>query len=229
MAQPAHKATTAAISVDASSPYAFTIVLPAAAADYDIIIVGLFSGSGASTFGCGGGTYTSLGKVTGASIVAQWFYKRVMAGEGDIACTSSGADFYGYATMYTGCSRTLNPCRHITLSAETTDQSPYSSNITPTISDTRIIAMASIEDNNSISNYPPASWTGRFDAGSNTGTDGHGLIIEYNNNPTINAQLNAVRIATQNASDAWVSITFALVPQYITGPSMAQKKQYLPA
>jgi len=227
MAQPAHKATTAAISVDATSPYAFTITLPAASADYDIIIVGLFSGSGSSTFGCGGGTYTSLGKVTGSSIVAEWFYKRVMSGEGNIACTSTGSDFYGYATMYTGCSRTLNPCRHVALSAETTNTTPASSNITPTIADTRILAMASVEDNNSISSHPPSGWTSRFNAGSNTGTDGLGLIIEYNSNPVVGTQINAVNIATQNASDAWVSITLALVPHLITGPPSLTKVNYV--
>ena len=229
MAQPSHKASSSSLLADDATPYSISVTLPGTPADFDIIILGLFSGSASSTFAVSGGgaTYASIGKVTGSYLQAEWFWARLQTGNTAPTATSTGSDFFVYCTMYTGCVQTGTPYKHATLSNNTSSTTVSSSNITPNIADTRIIALASIEDNNTISDYPPSGWTGRCNIQSSTGDDGSGLIIEYDSNPACGVQVDAVTICTQNAADYYVSLTLALVPQYITGPDGSAGKVYL--
>ena len=215
LAVPTILAGALAAVTDAASPYQCTPTLPAHAAD-DILVVVCGAGS-AQNWTCPTSGWAALATAqNNANFSTGWFWKRATsAAEANPVCTASASlTLGGYAVAFRvrGCITSGDPFEDVTLGGSpTSSTTPASSVITTTGAQRLAVAIAQIEDNNTISNYPPAGWTGAYNNGSNTGDDWHANIISKA--VATPGDVAAVNVCTQNAADYWRTLTLAFIPK----------------
>lgn len=200
---------------DAASPYQCTPTLPAHQAD-DILVVVCGAGS-AQTWTCPTSGWAEVAAAqNNANFSTGWFWKRATsAAEANPVCTAAASlTLGGYAVAFRvrGCVASGTPFEDATLGGSpTSNTTPASSVITTTGAQRLAVAIAQIEDNNTISNYPPATWTGVYNNGSNTGDDWHANIIAQT--VPVAGDVAAVNVCSQNAADYWKTLTLAFIPK----------------
>jgi hypothetical protein len=204
-------------SVDAAAPYTVTGSLPAHVAD-DILIACASKNNG-SDLTCGtSGWAEILPDENNANLSTGWFWKRATSSSETApvitasTAGSSSAGIYVTCARIRGCVATGTPFEDATLDGTPTNSTtPAGSTITTTDIKRLAVAIALIDDNNTISSgYPPSTWSTGVNTGSDTGGDGKCLAIHK----AIDAAGNVtgVNIGVQAASDYWKTLTLAFIP-----------------
>ena len=219
---------TIVASTDAAAPYTVTATLPAHVAD-DILIV-CAAKNNASDLTCATSGWETLAAAqNSANFSTAWFWKRATSSaEPAPVITSStagstSAGIYAVAAKISGCIATGDPFEDATLNGTPTlTTTPVSSLITTTGEKRLAVAIAAIDDNNTISSgYPPATWTGKANTGSDTGGDAKFLAISKE--VASAGDVAAVNIGVQAASDYWRTLTLAFIPIPVSSGSIFKR------
>lgn len=220
---------TIAASTDATAPYTVTPTLPAHDVG-DILFVSACKNNAAALTCSTSGWQEVVSAENDANFSSAWFWKRAeSSSESNPVITSStagstSAGIYAVAAKISGCIETGTPFEDATLNGTPTlTTTPVSSLITTTGEKRLAVAVAAIDDNNTISSgYPPATWSAKADTGSNTGGDAKFLAISK----TVDSagDVSAVNIGVQSASDYWKTLTLAFIPIPVASSSSIFKR-----
>lgn len=204
-------------STDSAAPYTVTGTLPTHQAG-DILIACAAYNS-ASNLTCGTSGWAEIvAAQNNANFSTGWFWKRATSSaETAPVITSSAAGstsngIYVTCARIRGCVASGTPFEDATLNGTPTNtNTPVSSLITTTGAKRLAVAIAQIDDNNTISSgYPPADWATGVNSGSDTGGDSKCLAIAKAADAA--GDVAAVNIGVQAASNYWKTLTLAFIP-----------------
>ena len=162
--------------------------------------------------------------VDSANQSSAWYWRRAVGGDTSPAFTIAGgtalssanglfARIYGFR----GCKSTGDPFEDVTTVGDPTlDTTPDSALVTATVTDTTVVALAVMDDNNAITDHPPAGWTVAGDAVTNA-AGGDGALAGIYKQRTTAGDEAAVAICTQAASDYVRTLTLVLISTTSTG------------
>lgn len=220
---------TIVASTDAAAPYTVTATLPAHEAG-DILLA-LACKNDASALTCDtSGWQEIIAAQNSSNFSTAWFWKRAeSSSETNPVITSStagstSAGIYAVGAKVSGCIASGTPFEDATLNGTPTlSTTPASSLITTTGEKRLAVAIAAIDDNNTISSgYPPSTWAAKADTGSNTGGDAKFLAISKE--VATAGDVAAVNIGVQAASDYWKTLTLAFIPEPVTSGESVFKR-----
>lgn len=218
---------TIAASVDASAPYTVTGTLPSH--QTDDILIACAAQNDASDLTCGTSGWATMAPAqNNGSFSTAWFWKRATSGAETAPVITSSRTGGTTSGIYVTCARirdcivTGTPFEDATLAgAPTTDTTPDSSLITTTGPNRLAVAVALIDDNNTISNYPPALWSAGVNTSSATGGDS--ACVAISRGIPSAGDVSAVAICTQSASDYWKTLTLAFIPEPVASASRLKR------
>jgi len=181
----------------------------------DILVVAALQGVANPTLTCGTSGWAAIttAPTTNGFVGTHFFWKRATSAAETNPTVSSDQTTNFYATTYvvSGCIATGTPFEDATIAGSPTfNTTPASAAIDTTGTERLALCIALIEDNNVRTDYPPATWDGVQDYGTDSGTDFS--VVAISKQVATASTVTAVNACTQDASDYWQSLTLAFIP-----------------
>ena len=195
------------IVYDIAAPYNTTITLPPTQ-ENDVVIITTLVGGATATITVP--EFTSIAKVSGSALNAEWFWKRLTASQATQDISSRATNFYGAATVWRGCVTESTPyLEPVVALGQTLSTTPIAASVTASEDHTLLVAFANIEDDRAFSSFPPSGWTDVLNVISTQGTACSLYAMTKNEIPVSGSATEQVEIGTMS-NYYWGSLTLLL-------------------
>lgn len=197
-----------------SSGTAIQAALPAGVQADDLMVFIASSNENAMDYSMSDG-WTAFGpRIQEGGASARAFWKIHDGSEGNPTCTTSASmsstnGGFGRVYAFRGTDLTTPFEDYTGLPGFTT--TPDSSAIDTTDVERLAVVLAAIDDNGTITNFPPSTWTAAGTAAQSSTSEDHSQLGIYKVIATAQT-VAAVDVCTHSQTDPWITFSFALVP-----------------
>ena len=193
----------------ATSPYTASITLPPNQ-ENDIIIISTLVGTG-GTVDITATDCQSIAKVSGSNLNAEWFWKRVTASQDTQFISSSANNFYGVATVWRGCVTESTPyLEPVVKLGQTSNRIPIAASVTASEDHTLLVSFANIEEDWTLSSFPPSGWTDVLEVSTGVGTDCRLMAMTQKEIPVSGSVTEQVDFGLIQTNAYWATLTLLL-------------------